>query len=167
MQLPDLRAYFRSELDALVIGLQEPRSLTFDPMHLEHDMAAMPLANEARDTDLLLEHADSLRAIVPDIDRWGFAHHIAGLSMYTPDGKFVLGPVPGLHGFLVAGGCCGTGVAASGGFGQSIAELIASGRTTIDVTAYQPDRFGPVDPATQAFRDECAAARAGNSRRMG
>jgi len=164
VQLPDMRAYIRSEVGGLLVGLQEPRSHTFDPMTLEHDMADMRLTEEARDLDLLVEQASALRAIAPDVDRWGFAHHIAGLSMYTPDGKFIVGPVPGLAGFLIAGGCCGSGVAGSGGFGQSIAELIMGREPTIDIGLYRPDRFGIVDPASQAFRDRCAAARAGKSR---
>ncbi len=40
------------------------------------------------------------------------AHHIAGLSMYTPDGKFLIGAFDGLPGFLIATGCCGSGVGA-------------------------------------------------------
>jgi sarcosine oxidase subunit beta len=164
VQLPDLHAYFRSELGGLLFGFQEPRSYTFDPMSLEHDMASMQLIDDERDMDLLLEQADALRAIVPDVDRWGFAHHIAGLSVYTPDGKFIIGPVPGFQGLLIAGGCCGSGVAGSGGFGQAIAEIITDRPLSIDIELYRPDRFGIVDPASQAFRDRCAAARAGKSR---
>jgi len=105
-----------------------------------------------------------LRKVIPKIDEWGFAHHIAGLSNYTPDGKFVIGRVPEIEGFLLAGGCCGSGVAASGGFGLTIAELIAGIEPSIDVTLYRPDRFGRVDPSSEAFRERCAAARSGKSR---
>ena len=164
IQLPDMRAYIRSEVGGLLVGLQEPRSHTFDPMTLEHDMADMRLTEEARDLDLLVEQAGALRAVAPGVDDWGFAHHIAGLSMYTPDGKFILGPVTGLGDFLVAGGCYGSGVAGAGGFGQSIAEIVMGREPTIDVGLYRPDRFGIVDPAAQDFRDLCAAARAGKSR---
>ena len=82
----------------------------------------------------------------------------------TPDGKFILGPVPGVSGFLAAGGCSGSGVAGSGTIGQWIAELITGRQPSIDLGVYRPDRFGLVDPASQAFRDRCAAARAGKSR---
>jgi 4-methylaminobutanoate oxidase (formaldehyde-forming) len=163
VQLPDMRAYIRSEVGGLLVGLRERRSHTFDPMTLEHDMADMQLTEQQRDLDLLVEEAAALRAVAPDIDRWGFAHHIAGLSMYTPDGKFIVGPIPGLTGFLIAGGCCGSGVAASGGFGQTIADLIVGHVSGIDIRVYRPDRFGRVDPASEAFRDRCAAARAGKS----
>jgi 4-methylaminobutanoate oxidase (formaldehyde-forming) len=164
VQLPDMRAYLRSEVGGMLVGLQEPRSTTFDPMSLDTDMAAMRLTDDARDIELLLEQAGQLRTVVPDVDHWGFAHHVAGLSMYTPDGKFVIGAVAGLEGFFVAGGCCGSGVAASGGFGQVIADLVQGREPDIDIAIYRPDRFGVVDPASQAFRDRCAAARSGKSR---
>jgi sarcosine oxidase subunit beta len=164
VQLPDVRAYLRSEVGGLLVGLQEPRSRTYHPLQLTADMADMPLIEEEHDLDLLVEQAGRLRAFIPVVDRWGFAHHIAGLSMYTPDGKFLLGPTPPLAGFLVAGGCCGSGVAGSGGFGQSIAELITGTPLSIDIERYRPDRFGDVDPASSAFRDRCAAARSGKSR---
>jgi 4-methylaminobutanoate oxidase (formaldehyde-forming) len=164
VQLPDMRAYLRSEVGGMLVGLQEPRSSTFDPMSLDTDMGAMRLTDEERDIDLLLEQAGQLREVVPDVDRWGFAHHVAGLSMYTPDGKFVVGAVPGLQGFFVAGGCCGSGVAASGGFGQVIADLVQGHVPETDISIYRPERFGVVDAASQAFRDRCAAARSGKSR---
>ncbi|PZN14350.1 MAG: hypothetical protein DIU63_11930 [Proteobacteria bacterium] len=164
VHLPDMRAYLRSEVGGLVIGLQEPKSLTYDPLALTADMADMPLIDEERDTELLVTQASELRKVIPKIDEWGFAHHIAGLSNYTPDGKFVIGRVPEIEGFLLAGGCCGSGVAASGGFGLTIAELIAGIEPSIDVMLYRPDRFGRVDPSSEAFRERCAAARSGKSR---
>jgi 4-methylaminobutanoate oxidase (formaldehyde-forming) len=159
-----MRTYLRPEVGGLLIGMQEPRSLTYDPLQITSDMAEMPLINHTDDLDLLLEQSGALRTVVPTIDSWRFAHHIAGLSTYTPDGKFLIGPVPSLSNFLVAGGCCGSGVAASGGFGLSVAELINGSPMTIDIERYRPDRFGDVDPSSQDFRDRCAAARSSKSR---
>lgn len=164
VHLPDMRAYLRSEVGGLLIGLQEPKSLTFNPLELTADMNDMSLIDEERDLDLLIDGASALRTVIPRIDEWRFAHHIAGLSNYTPDGKFVLGPIPGLDQFLLAGGCCGSGVAASGGFGQIIADLVSGAEPSIDIARYRPDRFGYVDPTSEAFRERCAAARAGKSR---
>lgn len=164
VHLPDMRAYLRSEVGGLLIGLQEPKSLTFNPLELNADMNDISLTDEERDLDLLVDGANALRPVIPTIDEWGFAHHIAGLSNYTPDGKFVLGPIPGVERFFLAGGCCGSGVAASGGFGQVIADLISGSESSIDITRYRPDRFGDVDPTSEAFRERCAAARAGKSR---
>jgi len=164
VHLPDMRAYLRSEVGGLLIGLQEPKSLTNDPLALTADMAEMPLIDEERDTELLVTQASALRNVIPRIDEWGFAHHIAGLSNYTPDGKFVIGRIPDVQQFLLAGGCCGSGIAASGGFGLTIADLITGAEPSIDITLYRPDRFGRVDPSSEAFRERCAAARSGKSR---
>lgn len=164
VQLPDMRAYLRSEVGGLLVGLQEPQSKTYHPMQLEGDMGHMNLLDDEYDLDLLFEQASALKPVVPQIDAWGFAHHIAGLSMYTPDGKFVLGRPDGFSGLVIAGGCCGSGLAASGGFGEVIASMITGAETDIDPRIYDPNRFGPVDPSSQAFRDRCAAARSGKSR---
>lgn len=164
VHLPDMRTYLRSEVGGVLIGMQEPRSRTYHPMQLTADMADMPLIEEEHDLDLLVEQAGALRNIIPSIDEWRFAHHIAGLSNYTPDGKFVIGAVPGIEGFLLAGGCCGSGVAASGGFGQVVADFVLGVAPPIDISRYRPDRFGTVDPTSDAFRERCAAARSGKSR---
>jgi 4-methylaminobutanoate oxidase (formaldehyde-forming) len=162
--LPDFRAYMRPEVGGLLLGLQEPLSRTYDPMRLERDMGDMNLDDETEDTNLLLEYAGALKPVAPRIDEWGFAHHISGLSVYTPDGKFVVGRPAGTTGLVVAGGCCGSGLAGSGGYGEVIASIITGRPTDIDARVYDPNRFGTVDPASQAFRDLCAAARAGKSR---
>ncbi|TWG49550.1 FAD-binding oxidoreductase [Aminobacter sp. J44] len=164
VQLPDVRAYFRSEVGGLLVGLQEPQSRTYDPLQLEEDMGHMNLFDDAYDLDLLVEQASALEPIIPDVVKWGFAHHIAGLSMYTPDGKFVVGRPDGTSGLIVAGGCCGSGLAASGGFGQVVADMISGRSPSIDTSLYDPNRFGKVEPASQEFRDRCAAARSSKSR---
>lgn len=164
VQLPDMRAYLRSEVGGMLIGLQEPQSKTYDPLKLEDDMADMNLLEEEYDLDLLFDQANVLKTAIPRIDEWGFSHHLAGLSMYTPDGKFVLGQPDGFEHLVIAGGCCGSGLASSGGFGQSISEIITASSHSIDISIYNPNRFGVVDPTSQAFRDRCAAARSGKSR---
>ena len=164
VHLPDMRTYIRGEVGGLLIGMQEPQSRTYHPMQLTVDMDDMPLIDEERDMDLLVEQAGGLRGIIPSIDQWGFAHHLAGLSNYTPDGKFVIGTIPNIERVVLAGGCCGSGVAASGGFGQVVADIISGAEPQIDITRYRPDRFGIVDPTSDAFRQRCAAARSGKSR---
>jgi len=118
----------------------------------------------ARDDDLLIAAGERLRGCMPCIDRLAFAHHIAGLSTYTPDGRFVIGAHPRLAGYLVASGCCGTGVSASGGIGQLVSDLLLGRTPLVDPAPFRPDRFGTVDPRSDAFRANCAAARAGKTR---
>jgi len=162
--LPDFRAYMRPEVGGLLVGLQETMSKTYDPMTLEKDMGNMNLEDESADTDLLIEHAMALKVVAPRVEEWGFAHHMTGLSVYTPDGKFVVGRPANTEGLVVAGGCCGSGLAGSGGFGEVIASIISGKPSDIDARIYDPNRFGIVDPATPEFRSLCAEARASKSR---
>ncbi len=89
---------------------------------------------------------------------------ITGLSTYTPDGRFLLGKAGDHDAFFVAGGCCGTGVSASGGIGASMASVVLGEEPAIDLTDFRPERFGGLDPYHPDFRQRCAAARAGKLR---
>lgn len=162
--LPDFRVYMRAELGGVLLGLQEPSSRTYDPAALRGDMGDMYLEYPEEDLDLLLEYAAGLKRVVPDIDDWGFVHHITGLSVYTPDGKFVVGRPAGTSGMIVAGGCCGSGLASSGGYGEIVASIVTGQPSDIDAAAYDPNRFGAVDPGSGEFRGLCAASRASKSR---
>ncbi len=164
VSLPDFQVYTRREMGGLLIGFQEPVSRTFDPFGLAPDLDRVPMFDATADLELLGQQLAPMRDIVRDIDHWQFAHHIAGLSTYTPDGKFLIGRFAGLSGFLVATGCCGSGVLASAGIGQLTADLILDRAPSVDATVFEPDRFGPVDPSNAEFHARCAAARAGKSR---
>ena len=164
--LPDARAYARPEVGGLLLGVQEPQSRTYDARTLPGDIGDFPLSEAGDDWDVLMENAPVLREYIPRLDSLPLAHHITGLSTYTPDGKFILGRAGDVEGFYVAGGCCGTGVSASGGIGASIASLVLGEEPAVDLAAYRPDRFGAIDPYSAEFRERCAAARAGKSRRL-
>jgi 4-methylaminobutanoate oxidase (formaldehyde-forming) len=61
----------------------------------------------------------------------------------TPDGKPIVGPVPDLEGFFIAGGCCVGGLSISPAIGQIVADWIVRGQPPFDVSDLAPDRFGP------------------------
>lgn len=162
--LPDARAYARPEVGGLLVGVQEPRSRTYDARTLPPDIADFPLSDAGDDWSVLADNAPALREYIPALDELPLAHHIAGLSTYTPDGRFLIGRAGPHEGFYVAGGCCGTGVSASGGIGAAVASLVLGETPDIDLADYRPDRFGAVDPYGEAFRERCAEARAGKLR---
>jgi sarcosine oxidase, subunit beta len=64
-----------------------------------------------------------------------------------------------LKGFLAATGCSGAGIAASGGIGRALAELVTDRSCSFDLSPFRIDRFGSVDPMSEAFRQRCAEAR--------
>ena len=78
----------------------------------------------------------------------------------TPDSNPLVGPVPGVHGLYLAAGLSLNGFGGGGGIGRSLAELITTGETELDLHPYRPWRFGPVhrdhryvaDLAREAYR---------------
>jgi sarcosine oxidase, subunit beta len=164
--LPDARAYLRPELGGLLIGVQEPQSRTYDARTLPDDIAGFGFSEPDEAWSVLADHAPALRTWIPRLDSLALAHHVEGLSTYTPDGRFLLGAAGGIAGLFVASGCCGTGVSASGGIGDALASVILGRSPSVDLSSFRPDRFGAVDPYDPAFRERCAAARAGKSRRL-
>lgn len=64
-----------------------------------------------------------------------------GFYEMTPDGKALLGRSPLYENVYLATGCSGHGVMHSPALGELMAEMIVDGRTSMDVSALQPDRF--------------------------
>ena len=84
---------------------------------------------------------------------------MAGPSCYVPDAKFIIGPIAQYTGLYTITGCCGGGVAAGGGMGRLVAELIMKETPFVDPAYFAPDRFGKVDPFSAEFQKRCADAR--------
>jgi len=56
-----------------------------------------------------------------------------------------MGPLPGVEGLLVATGYCGHGFAMGPITGQLMSELIADGRSRLDLRAFRFSRFAEGD----------------------
>jgi 4-methylaminobutanoate oxidase (formaldehyde-forming) len=159
--LPDARAYVRPEVGGAIIGLRERQSLSLDPRTLLDDVDGLVRNSDEEADAMLLAGAGPLRTFFPDLDELHFVRFMTGLSAYTPDGEFVLGPVPGAARFFAAAGCCGSGIACSGGIGLAVAEAALGHAPSFDLTPFRPDRFGAIDPFAPEFRERCAASRSG------
>ena len=157
--LPDSKAYMRPETGAMVVGVQETNSATFDARELPDDINTFSPTQGEDHWDVIAEAMQSISAFFPAIPRAEFASYVSGLSAYTPDGAIVLGAVPGSTGFFTAAGCCGNGIALSAGIGSAVSALVRGNEPDFDITPFAPGRFGPVDPFSREFRDRCAAAR--------
>ena len=157
--LPDASAYARPETGALLFGLREKTSVHFDPQELPTDLQGFTFGDPEDKWTILLEQGAMLHRFFPEFENIGIAHYISGLSTYTPDGLFVLGNFPGMEGFFAATGCSGAGVAASGGMGRAIAELISGETPFCPLDSFRIDRFGDIDPLSTSFRQICADAR--------
>lgn len=157
--LPDAGAYTRPEFDRIVLGARESRSPSWDARDLPADMNSLNLASEEEQWDGLVERGPALARVFPRLNQLGMAHYVAGLSTYTADGRFILGEVDGMPGLFIATGCNGSGIAASGGIAEVVADAIAGRSSGVDRRRFRPDRFGRFDAYAAEFRESCSLAR--------
>jgi len=161
--LPDCRAYMRPETGAMVVGVQETNSATFDARQLPDDINTFSPTQGEEHWDVISGAMEPISVFFPTIPQARFASYVSGLSTYTPDGTILLGAAPGSSSFFTAAGCCGNGIALSSGIGSAIAALVRGDEPVFDITPFAPGRFGSLDPFSREFRDRCSAARASKS----
>lgn len=85
--------------------------------------------------------AANVSAILPAVRKMKIIRAFAGLRPYTPDGRPILGKVPGLEGFVMAAGHEGDGIALAPITGELIADLIVDNRTGFPLDDYKLERF--------------------------
>ena len=156
--IPDARAFTRSDVGALIIGLRESRCQSFDPATLTGQLEDFDF-RKAAEWPVLDACAPLLKPYLHDIDDLPIAHYMAGPSCYVPDAMFIIGPVQAYAGLFTVTGCCGGGVAAGGGMGRLAAELITGETPFVNPALFAPERFGEVDPFSPEFQQRCADAR--------
>lgn len=83
----------------------------------------------------------TFREVFPGLGDVELATSWAGTIEVTPDEVPVLGEIPGLHGLIVASGFSGHGFGMGPITGTLIAELIADGRTSLDISGLRFSRF--------------------------
>ncbi len=111
----------------------------------------MALDYPLRSADLPQHEAESherlareLAPVIPALKDARVRERASGLPTWTPDGRHILGPAPGIDGYFVLAGCNESGVTQGPGLARLAAELIATGGTATDITAYRVDRFAPL-----------------------
>ena len=91
--------------------------------------------------------ADHLRAMLPGVG--APLRSVRCQYTLTPDRDFVLAPVPG-HERVVVGLGAAHGFKFVPTFGRVLADLVTTGRTTSDVSAYPLDRPALTEPDYEA-----------------
>ena len=134
--------YFRQEQKSGLMGIYETSGLT--EAWTPKGFPEWDSSNELFPDDLdriapWLERAIERMPIFGDV---GIRRVINGAIPHTPDGAPLLGPAPGLRNFWM---CCGTsfGIAQGGGCGRFLAQWMIQGDAEINMTEFDPRRFGP------------------------
>jgi glycine/D-amino acid oxidase-like deaminating enzyme len=90
---------------------------------------------------------------VPALADAGIVRGVTGVYDMTPDGRPLLGELPGLAGLVLAAGFSGTGFKISPAVGEAVAALI-TGRPVpggVDIGPLRPGRFAEGRPVSPAF----------------
>jgi len=88
------------------------------------------------------EHlARDLAGVIPALADAPIRGHASGLPTWTPDGRHIVGPAPGVEGYVVLAGCNECCVTHGPGLSRIVAELITRGSTDADISPYRVDRF--------------------------
>jgi glycine/D-amino acid oxidase-like deaminating enzyme len=151
----DCNVYIRPEKGGLMLGGYES-----DPK--QYDMGALAAGWGIADLDLDLSVLRGLAERVaeqfPVFKQAAIREHRGGLPTMTADGEHVVGPVPGLDGFFVAGGCCVGGLSIAPAIGEILAELIVTGRSPIDLSMMSPARDAVQMDALGQLIEDCRAS---------
>ena len=138
---PDNLIYGKSEAGGVVLGGYEANPVVrwIDGVPWNHAGTSLP-PDEARFEPLL---AGAARRF-PFMGEAGIVKLVCHPDAMTPDSNPLVGPVPGVRGLYLAAGLSLNGFGGGGGIGRSLAELITTGESELDLHPYRPWRFGPV-----------------------
>ena len=136
MRIPDATLYLRGEVNSLLCGGWEPRSLSNDPRKISL-ADEQPLIEE--DYDVLGQFAEELSPHIPKVNDLGVRSVFKGWPTFTPDGRFIIGESSKVKGFVMAGGCNAHGVSGSAGIGRHLVESLLD--PSPYVRSLSPDRF--------------------------
>ena len=133
--------YFRQEQQSGLIGVYESTGLreAWAPQgHPQWEASNELFADDLERIAPWLERAIERMPVFGEV---GIRRVINGAIPHTPDGAPLLGPAPGVRNFWQ---CCGTsfGIAQGGGCGKYLAQWIVHGDAEINMTEFDPRRFG-------------------------
>lgn len=151
-RLIDCNLYVRPADGGLMVGGYES-----DPLQL--DMSNLPAAFGIEDMPLdlsvlrrLIDRATDQFPVLRDI---AVKEHRGGLPTMTADGEHIVGPLPGIRGLYVAGGCCVGGLTIAPIIGELLAEWIISGQPRIDLAPLSPSRLAVQTMNEETLRENC------------
>jgi glycine/D-amino acid oxidase-like deaminating enzyme len=138
LRIPDLRLYARAEGPGVLCGGWEADGLSLDPRQVAigQALAVSP------DWDVLSGFAADFARLAPLVTQAEVREVFRGFPAFAPDGRFIVGPVPGLRGFVMAAACNAHGVSGSAGLAQHVLESLQPDPSPY-VQSLSPGRYLP------------------------
>jgi glycine cleavage system T protein len=137
---PDNLFYMREDVGAFLIGAFESNPKAWSVEGVPWEFTQELLNPEWELFEPVMERAMQRIPLLAEAE---IVELINGPDAFTPDGQYVIGPVPGIHGFYIAAGGSINGIAGGGGIGKILSEWIIEGEPSIDTHEMNVRRFGP------------------------
>ena len=136
---PDASYYVRQEGGGLLVGPfeRDPKPWALDGIPEDFHGRLLP-----PDLDQIEAPLVAAAARVPAFANAGIRSTVNGPDGYTPDGRCLMGPVPGLRNFHVLAGFSIFGIVFAGGAGRYAAEWIVDGQPSDNMWELDVRRFG-------------------------
>ena len=149
------RGHMISRLDGFIsVGSTGGRDYDRKELFLGEEFDRQP--TETARLELLQRAID----VFPDLERAQLVQQLAGSRPLSPDGKPIIGPVPGLESVLLATGHATKGIHLGPITGRIITDYISHGSTRVvsDMSQFLPDRFADIAdvdflPAAEAVEE--------------
>ena len=138
LRIPEVQVYARGESGRVLCGGFENAGTSLDPrdVNVASRLAAQP------DWEVLGGFAESLSAFAPAVATAGVATTFQGWPAFSPDGRFIVGPVSAIRGLVLAAACNAHGVSGSAGLAMHLVESLTDDPSPY-VRSLSPVRFIP------------------------
>jgi 4-methylaminobutanoate oxidase (formaldehyde-forming) len=152
VRIPDHSCYLRPEQGGYLFGFFDSGAQTIDP-------AARPESFRTGridpPIDVMDEATGRLKPVFPKLADLKVVQRRQGMVTCTPDGAYVVGPIPGRSGCWIATGCGAMGIAGCGAVGRWLAKWLLEGGPGDDLSSLSPDRFAGRTSNRQWLESRC------------
>lgn len=139
VRVNDVSCYVRPEQGGYLYGFFEPSPTCID---LAGEPPGFRTADLAVPYETISEARRRLAPVFPVLDQLEIKEYQQGMTTFAPDGKYVIGPVPGAQGLFAASGCAALGIAGAAAIGAWLAESVLTGKPPSALSEFDPQRFG-------------------------
>ena len=151
----DAAIYAREEVNGLLLGCFERRA---KPIALESLPRDFSFGLLPEDWDQFEPYMEAALHRIPALQNAEVKMLLNGPEGFTPDGKFLLGRMPGIDGLYVLAGMNSAGVNNAAGSARALAEQVVGAPTWIDVSAFDPARFTRFSSSPEWLAERVAEA---------
>ena len=151
----DACIYGREEVDGLLLGCFEDRAKPIAIEALPDDFSFGLLPDDWEQFEPYMMAAIHR---IPALQDAEVKMLLNGPENFTPDGRFLAGPIHRVPGFYVLAGMNSAGVNNAAGSARALAEMIVGKPVRVDLSSFSPERFLPFHSRPGWLRDRVSEA---------